>query len=71
MIEIKPNAVAQDDPVPDALKDMLLEAIKGSAENVQRVKCLELAVQLPDLTGADEAIEAAEKFRKYITEGTK
>lgn len=54
--------------IPDAVKDMLVEALKGSSEAVQRAKCLQMALELPDLSGPDEAIQAAEKFRKYIME---
>lgn len=39
---------------------------KGDSGMVARATCLKLALQLPHIGSADEAIRVSEAFRKYI-----
>lgn len=74
-IEVKRLAAESGDDdesgIPDEIKDMLMSALKDTGAKAQRARCLSMALKMPMLTGAAEAIGIAEEFHKYISEGVK
>jgi hypothetical protein len=66
-VHINPKESSKSDTgISESLQKMMESAMSEVSGRSLRKVCLELAVCLPDLTGADEAIAAAKKFEEYL-----